>query len=122
MKLVSPLLLLLLAVAWLAPPSGASAASVAWRKTNPTATVSYLTDIAYGAGLYVAVGGNTINIITSTDLQSWEVAKLPYEARTMVGTWSISYGPEAGFVVTSADRPTLVSKDGAQQWRVAEIC
>jgi len=110
MRLVSSLLLLLL-VAWLAAPS---AASVTWRKTNPTVTVADLNDITYGAGLYVAVGGNRLTIVTSTDLQSWEAAKVPYEARIDGGTWSIAYGPEAGFVITSGfSEATLVSKDGA---------
>jgi hypothetical protein len=127
MRLASSLLVLFLVVAWL---SSSGCAAEVWRKTNPAATLAELVDVAYGNGLYVAVGGSELTIITSTDLKTWLVAELPYEVRGTQGAWTVAYGPEAGFVVVAATSPTLVSKDGtttqrphvsAVAWR-AEFC
>ncbi len=90
----------------------AAAASPSWIQTNPHATLDDLTDITYGAGVYLAVGSGP-TVLTSTDLKSWTPQNLPLDARDIPGGWSAAFGPEVGFVLVSATNPTLVSPDGA---------
>ncbi len=84
-----------------------------WIQSNPHATLDRLTDVTYGAGVYL-IAGTRPTVLLSTDLKTWTTPPhaLPPDARNCPGEWSAAYGPEAGFVLVSAGNPTLVSPDG----------
>ncbi|HUK12668.1 MAG TPA: hypothetical protein VLW17_05140 [Thermoanaerobaculaceae bacterium] len=98
----------------LAVVAPAGACDGAWTLLDPAPTSAGLNAVAWGRGLFVAVGEGGA-VLTSADGTSW-VARPSGTSSTLYG---VACGP-SGFVAVGADGATVASPDGLT-WTAAEL-
>lgn len=109
----SALRVLLLAVA-LTASSGASQPCGSWQWANPLPQGNNLTDVAYGRGVYVAVG-DAGSVLFSRDAKAWEVVQIG----TALGLRAVSWSD--GLFTAVGDAGTVALSPDGVEWVVTTV-
>jgi hypothetical protein len=100
---------LCLGAAWLMGCAALAGPESGWTWRNPLPTANNLSSVAFGKGVFVAVGGWG-TIVTSVDGKSWQ----EQGSGTLAGLRGVAFGK--GVFVTVGEAGTILTSDDGRRW------